>query len=102
MPLYQDVITFPVVKQDLAFVVDEHVTAAELEASAQEAAGEQLRSIRVFDVYRGDQIGAGQKSLALRVEFQSPERTLSDEDAAEIRGRIEKALAERFGAELRA
>ena len=99
---YEDVITFPDVKQDLAFVVDEGVTAGELIAAAREAAGPELRDLRVFDVYRGEQVGAGKKSIALAAAFQSPERTLSDEDAAEIRGRIVAALAERFGAELRA
>jgi phenylalanyl-tRNA synthetase beta chain len=99
---YEDVVTFPDVKQDLAFVVDEGVTAGELIAAAREAAGPELRDLRVFDVYRGEQVGAGKKSIALAAAFQSPERTLSDEDAAEIRARIVGALAERFGAELRA
>ena len=102
VPVYDDVITFPPVKQDLAFVVDERVTAGELADAAREAAGQQLREIRVFDVYRGDQIGHGKKSLAFRVAFQSPERTLSDEDAAAFRGLIVEELAQRFGAVLRA
>jgi phenylalanyl-tRNA synthetase beta chain len=58
--------------------------------------------VRVFDVYRGGQIPEGKKSIALHVAFQSPERTLSDDDAAALRTRIEEALAERFDAELRA
>jgi phenylalanyl-tRNA synthetase beta chain len=82
--------------------VDESVTAGELIAAAREAAGPDLRDLRVFDVYRGEQVGEGKKSIALAAAFQSPERTLADEDAAEIRGRIVAALAERFGAELRA
>jgi phenylalanyl-tRNA synthetase beta chain len=100
--LYQDVITFPAVKEDLAFVVDEAVPAGELIAAAREAAGPDLREMRVFDLYRGEQVGAGKKSLAFAVAFQSPERTLSDGDAAAIRGRIVDALRIRFGAELRA
>jgi phenylalanyl-tRNA synthetase beta chain len=99
---YEDVVTYPAVKQDLAFVVDEAVTAAELMTVAREAGGPELRSLRVFDVYHGEQIGVGKKSLAFRVEFQSPERTLSDEDAAALRERIVAALAQRYGAELRA
>ncbi len=99
---YEDVITFPPLKQDLAFVVDEAVTAGELVAAAHEAAGPELRDLRVFDVYRGEQVGAGKKSVALAASFQSPERTLSDADAAKLRGLIVSALAERFGAELRA
>jgi phenylalanyl-tRNA synthetase beta chain len=53
-------------------------------------------------VYRGDQVGAGKKSIAFAVEFQSPERTLSDADAAPLRQRVVEALATRFGAVLRA
>jgi phenylalanyl-tRNA synthetase beta chain len=93
---------FPAVRQDLAFVVDERVPAGDLVAAAREAAGPELREFEAFDVYRGDQIGAGKKSIAFRAAFQSDERTLSDEDAAEVRARIVQALAERFGAELRA
>ena len=58
--------------------------------------------MRVFDVYRGEQVGPGKKSIAFSVAFQSAERTLSDEDAAALRARIVEALRERFGAELRA
>jgi phenylalanyl-tRNA synthetase beta chain len=100
--LYEDVITFPALKQDLAFVVDESVEAGAVIAAAREAAGPELRELRVFDVYRGEQVGPGRKSIALAAGFQSPERTLSDEDAAAARARIVAALAERFGAELRA
>jgi phenylalanyl-tRNA synthetase beta chain len=99
---YQDVITFPAVKQDLAFVVGEAVAAGDLIAAAREAAGPELHDLRVFDVYRGEQVGPGKKSIALAAAFQSPQRTLSDDDAAQLRERIVTALAERFGAELRA
>ena len=95
-------ITYPAVKQDLAFAVREHVAAADLVEAARAAAGHELRTMVAFDVYRGEQVGAGRKSIAFRVEFQSPERTLSDEDAAVLRDRIVAAVRERFGAELRA
>ncbi|MGH3033263.1 MAG: phenylalanine--tRNA ligase subunit beta [Gaiellaceae bacterium] len=100
--VYEDVITYPAVRQDLAFVVEEKVLAGELISAAHQAAGPELREARVFDVYRGEPIPARRKSIALRVAFQSPERTLSDEDARALRERIVTALAERFGAELRA
>src|SRR5712691_10533721 len=93
---YQDVITYPAVRQDLAFVVDEDVPAGELADAAREAAGPELRELRIFDVYRGEQIGAGRKSVAFSVAFQSPERTLSDEDAARLRTRFVEALGQRF------
>ena len=100
--LYEDVITYPAVRQDLAFVVDEDVPAGELVAAARAAAGPELHEARVFDVYRGDQVGPGRKSVAIRVAFRSSDRTLSDEDAQALRARIVSALAARFGAELRA
>jgi phenylalanyl-tRNA synthetase beta chain len=100
--VYEDVITYPAVRQDLAFVVEEDVLAGALVDTAREAAGPELREMRVFDVYRGGQIPEGKKSIAFSVEFQSPERTLSDEDARALRERIVSSLAERFGAELRA
>jgi phenylalanyl-tRNA synthetase beta chain len=99
---YTDVVSFPAVRQDLAFAVPEEVAAAELVAAAHEAAGPELREMRPFDVYRGEQVGEGRKSIAFTVSFQSPERTLTDEDAAALRERVVKALRERFAAELRA
>ena len=100
--LYEDVITYPAVKQDLAFTVDEEVPAAALVSAAREAAGAELREMTPFDVYRGDQVGDGRKSIAFRVQFRSPERTLTDEEAAGLREKVVAALRERFGAELRA
>jgi phenylalanyl-tRNA synthetase beta chain len=100
--VYEDVITFPALKQDLAFAVSELVSAAELIAAARAAAGPELRDMTAFDVYRGEQAGEGRKSIAFRVSFQSAERTLSDEDAAELRERIVSALAAQYDAELRA
>jgi len=99
--LYEDVITFPAVRQDLAFIVEEDVAAGDLAAAAREAVGAVLRELRPFDVYRGPQIGEGKKSIAFAAAFQSAERTLSDADAAEAREQIAAALKERFGAELR-
>ena len=94
-------ITYPAVRQDLAFVVPEQVEAGEVVSAAREAAGPELREVKIFDVYRGEQAGEGKKSIAFSVAFQSPERTLSDEDAAALRQKITDALAERFGAVLR-
>ena len=99
---YDDVVSFPALHQDLAFVVDEDLPAGDLVDAVKEAAGAELRNVAVFDVYRGDPIPAGRKSGALHVSFQSPDRTLSDEDARTIRERIVAVLEERFSAELRA
>ncbi len=99
---YEDVITYPAIHQDIAVSVGEDVEVGALVEAARSAAGPLLREARVFDVYRGEQVGPGKKSAAIHLTFQSPERTLTDEEAAELRGRIVAALAEDFGAELRA
>jgi phenylalanyl-tRNA synthetase beta chain len=99
--VYEDVLTFPAVLQDIAVAVDEDVEVGSLVSAAQEAVGPLLRDARVFDVYRGDQVGPGRKSVAIHLSFQSPERTLTEEEATEARERIIAALAQQFGAELR-
>jgi phenylalanyl-tRNA synthetase beta chain len=100
--LYRDVISYPPLRLDLAFVVDEGVPAGDLLTAAREAAGEELREARFLSDYRGAPIPRGKKSIAFAVAFQSPERTLSDEDAAPLRDAIVAALGERFGATRRA
>jgi phenylalanyl-tRNA synthetase beta chain len=100
--VYEDVITYPAARQDIAVAVAEDVEVGALVDAAREAAGAVLREARVFDVYRGEQVGPGRKSVAIHLAFQSPERTLTDEEAAELRTAIVERLRERFDAELRA
>jgi phenylalanyl-tRNA synthetase beta chain len=78
-------------------VVDEDIPAARVRAAVMKGGGELLRSARVFDVYRGEQVGEGRKSLALRLEFRAPDRTLTDAQVAERRSAIEVAIAELGG-----
>jgi phenylalanyl-tRNA synthetase beta chain len=99
-PQYEDVITYPAVKQDFAFVVDEDVPAADVVEAIRQAVDE-VREARVFDVYRGGQIPDGRKSVAVAVSFQASDRTLSDDEAAAMRELIVGALRDGFGAELR-
>jgi len=99
--VYEDVLTYPATLQDVAVAVDEDVPVGALVDAAHEAAGDLLREARVFDVYRGEQVGEGRKSVALHLSFQSPERTLTEDEASELRGRIVEALRERFAAEPR-
>ncbi|MGI8645285.1 MAG: phenylalanine--tRNA ligase subunit beta [Nocardioides sp.] len=70
--------TYPVAKEDVALVVDENVPAASVEAALREGAGPLLESVRLFDVYTGDQVGTGRKSLAFALRFRAPDRTLTD------------------------
>ena len=99
--LYDDVITYPANRQDIAVSVGEDVEVGALVATAREAAGPVLREVRPFDVYRGEQVGDRRKSVALHLAFQSAERTLSDEEVSVLRDRIVSALSEKFDAELR-
>ena len=95
---YRDVTSFPSLRQDIAVVVPEHVPAAEVERAVRAGAGELLAGLSVFDLYRGEQVGEGRKSLALRLEFRAPDRTLTDEDVVEPRARIEQELSGLGGA----
>jgi phenylalanyl-tRNA synthetase beta chain len=99
---FDPVSPYPDLRQDLAFVVDEDVSAAELLAEIREAAGELLRDLQVFDEYTDPKLGEGRRSLAFHLEFGSHEGTLTDEDVAPVRASIVDALASRFGAVLRA
>jgi phenylalanyl-tRNA synthetase beta chain len=99
---YQSVSRFPAVREDIAVVVDQATPAAQAETTIWKAGGELLREVRLFDLYRGEQIGAGRKSLAYRLVYQADDRTLTDDDAAKIRGKIVKALERELNAMLRA
>lgn len=92
--------TFPPVKQDLAFSVEESVTSAQLEAAIREAAGDVLESITLFDVFHGGALGEGKKSLAYAVVFRSSSKTLTAEDSEAIRASIVEK-AQEIGAQLR-
>jgi phenylalanyl-tRNA synthetase beta chain len=98
---YREVTAFPAVLQDMAVVVDEEVPVATVEEALATGAGDLLASARVFDVYRGEQVGPGRKSLALRLEFRAPDRTLTDDVVAGLRERIEGEVAG-LGGSLRA
>jgi len=98
---YEDVTTFPAVYQDLAVVVPAGQPAAELRRAVLASGGELLQAADVFDLYEGEQIGEGRKSLALRLEFRAADRTLTDDEVGEQRDAIEAAL-EKIGGSLRA
>ncbi len=98
---YGDVTSFPAVLQDIAVIVPENIAASRLAEVVRTGAGELLASLRVFDLYYGEQVGEGNKSLALRLEFRAPDRTLTDDEVAERRAAIETEL-ESIGGRLRA
>lgn len=90
--------SYPVAKEDVALVVDAGVTAAEVEAALREGAGPLLESVRLFDVYTGEQVGEGKKSLAFALRFRAPDRTLKEGESAAARDAAVRLAAERTGA----
>lgn len=92
------VVSSPVAYSDVALVVDEAVRAVDLEDALRSGAGEILESVHLFDVYRGDQIDDGKKSLAYRFTFRAPGRTLTTEEVSALRDSAVAAAATRLGA----
>jgi phenylalanyl-tRNA synthetase beta chain len=93
--------TFPPVLEDLAIVVDAAVPAEQVLAVIRKSGGDLLEDIRLFDLYRGEQIEAGKKSLAYALTYQARDRTLTDEEVAGLRKKIVKALEKELSAHLR-
>ncbi|MFH9612381.1 phenylalanine--tRNA ligase subunit beta [Streptomyces pratensis] len=93
--------TFPVATQDVALVVDSGVPADAVEKAIREGAGDLLESLRLFDVFTGEQIGEGKKSLAYALRFRAPDRTLTVEEASAARDTAVALANERTGAVLR-
>ncbi len=101
-PQYRDLTSFPEVREDLAVIVADRISAAEVLAVARRAGGSLLTGAEVFDVYRdAERIGAGNVSLALRLQFRAPDRTLTDEEVAARRRKIAAALAEQLQGRVR-
>jgi phenylalanyl-tRNA synthetase beta chain len=90
--------TFPVAHTDVALVVDEAVPAADVEAALSTGAGQELESVVLFDVYRGEQVGDGRKSLAYRLTFRPTARTLTTEEVSALRDAAVAEAARRTGA----
>ncbi|GAB3950586.1 phenylalanine--tRNA ligase subunit beta [Kribbella albertanoniae] len=90
--------SYPVAKEDVALIVAADVAAAEVEAALVEGAGELLESVRLFDLYTGEQIGEGKKSLAFALRFRAADRTLKDTEVAEARQAAVQVAVDRFGA----
>jgi phenylalanyl-tRNA synthetase beta chain len=98
---FEDLGTYPPASQDLAVIVARDVPAAAVVEQARRAGGKLVRSVRVFDVYEGDQVPEDKRSLALRVVMRAPDRTLNEKDIAGVRAKILKALEREFQAGLR-
>jgi phenylalanyl-tRNA synthetase beta chain len=101
VPRYAPLPRFPAVQRDLALVVGEDVTVAEVESVLRGLSVPWLVRVALFDVYNGAQVGAGKRSLAWSLTYQAPDRTLTDAEVNEVHARIVEDLARRFRAEVR-
>jgi phenylalanyl-tRNA synthetase beta chain len=98
---YREVPRFPPVRRDLAFVVDAGTQAAAIQAALEDAGGDLVGSVILFDVFEGLPLPEGRKSLAYSVDFRAPDRTLTDEEADGAVEAIVERLSRDFGAQLR-
>ncbi len=92
---------YPSVNRDLSFVCDESLTVAQAEEVITTAGGKLLRSVKLFDIYRGANLGAGKKSLAFSLELRADDRTLTDADSDGVMAKVLSALQAKCGAVLR-
>ena len=100
-PTYTPLPKYPTVSRDIAVVCDEAVTVANIEDVICASAGKLLRSVRLFDIYRGTGIAEGKKSLAFALELRADDRTLTDEDSEKVINHVLTALKDKLGAILR-
>ncbi|HKJ27386.1 MAG TPA: phenylalanine--tRNA ligase subunit beta, partial [Anaerolineales bacterium] len=92
---------YPPVLEDIALIVDETIPAADVEFLIAQTGGKTVTDVRLFDVYRGEQLGEGKKSLAYSLTYQAPDRTLTDDEVAKVRKKIVKRLEREMNAQLR-
>jgi phenylalanyl-tRNA synthetase beta chain len=97
----EPVATYPPVLEDLAVVVDNAVTAAQVEDVIRMGGGEYLAKVQLFDIFKGKQVGEGKKSLAFSLTYIAPDRTLTDKEVSKLRQKIVFLLDKELGAELR-
>ncbi|MBJ6138512.1 phenylalanine--tRNA ligase subunit beta [Marinobacter litoralis] len=101
VPNFKDVSKFPEVRRDLAIIIGSDVSFAQVEEVARKQAGEHLTDMRVFDVYEGESLGEGNRSLALSLFWQHPERTLNEDEVHTLFNGVIDSLKEELGATLR-
>jgi phenylalanyl-tRNA synthetase beta chain len=98
---YQAIPRYPSITRDIALVVDKSTSAHELKAVIQEAGGTLLKEVHIFDLYEGDRLEEGKKSIAYSLKYFNPERTLTDEEVTKTHQQVLNTLEEKTGAVLR-
>lgn len=99
--LYQPIPRFPSMTRDIALVVDTSVAAGDMKQVIIEAGGKLLRDVTIFDLYEGERMEPGKKSVAYSIKYFDPERTLTEEEVTKAHEKVLKAVAEKFDATLR-
>lgn len=99
--VYETIPRFPSITRDIALVVDQSISAGELKAAIVEAGGKLLKEVKVFDVYQGEHLEEGKKSVAFSLRYVDPERTLTDEEVTKAHEKVLAAVEEKFSATLR-
>jgi len=98
---HQAISRFPAISQDMSLIVEEHIPAGQVEGLIRDGGGGLLVEVTLFDIYRGEPIPAGQKSLAYSLTYRHPDRTLTDAEVAKVHAKIAKHLVREIGANLR-
>ncbi|RAK21293.1 phenylalanyl-tRNA synthetase beta subunit [Anoxybacillus vitaminiphilus] len=98
---YSTIPRFPSMTRDIALVVDKDVIAGDIQKTIIEAGGELLKEVSIFDVYEGDRLPEGKKSIAFSLRYFDPERTLTDEEVTAVHEKVIQAVEQQFGATLR-
>ncbi len=98
---FEQISRYPDVYRDSAFLLDDTVTAEQIMATIEKSQGKLVERVTLFDVYRGKGVPEGQKSVAIRVQYRSSERTLTDDEINKAHGRIVKVMEKQLGAQLR-
>lgn len=101
VPNFKEFSKFPEVRRDLAIIVGNEIAFADVDRVVRNNAGERLTALRAFDVYEGEKLGEGKRSLALSLFWQHPERTLNDDEVHELFDGVVNALQQELGATLR-
>ena len=101
MPQFKELSKYPEVRRDFAVIVDEKISAAAILKNVRETAGSLLTDLVLFDVYQGDNLEAGKKSIAFGITLQDSARTLQDEDINPLAEKVVTSLKETFNVTLR-
>ena len=92
---------YPSIKRDIAILLDDNINASNIHDVIKEEARGLMRSVDIFDYYKGQQIPEGKKSLAYTIEYRADDRTLNDKEVNDLHKKVQYALTKRLGAQIR-